>query len=104
MEKYKVVIEKPAEHDLFGILDYIDSVLHEPQTAKRIYGSLKAQVLSLAEMPLRYAAVREEPYRTAGVRRMPVENYSVFYLADEASRTVHVIRVLYSRREWQNLL
>jgi plasmid stabilization system protein ParE len=35
---------------------------------------------------------------------MPVENYNAFYVVDELKHEVHVIRVLYKRREWQKLL
>lgn len=104
MERYKVILAETAERDLVEILGYIGSVLHEPKTAERIYFSLKAQIQSLSEMPLRYSAVREEPYRTMGVRRMPAENYSVFYTVDAVGKSVAVFRILYGRREWENLL
>ena len=55
-------------------------------------------------MPFRYAVVNEEPYRSMGVRRIPVENYTVFYIVDENAKTVHIFRILYNRREWQYLL
>ncbi len=104
MERYKVILEKIAENDLADILDYIGLTLHETRTAERIYKSIKEQVKSLSEMPFRYPVIREEPYRTIGVRRMLVENYSIFYVADSENKSVHVFRVLYSRREWEKLL
>ncbi len=33
-----------------------------------------------------------------------VENYIAFYVVDEAKREAHVLRILYNRREWQDLL
>lgn len=104
MEKYKVIIEGTAENDLIEILDYIGRILHEPRTAERIYFSIKEQVLSLSEMPFRYPLIQDEPYRTNGVRRIPVENYSAFYLVDDQDKTVHVLRIIYNRREWMNFL
>ena len=104
MEKYKVIIDYSAENDLVGILHYITNVLHEPKTAKRIYKSIKEQILSLEEMPLRYPLINEEPYRTAGVRKILVEGYTAFYLVNNNDMSVHVFRILYSRREWMNLL
>jgi plasmid stabilization system protein ParE len=55
-------------------------------------------------MPSRYAVVVEEPYRSMAVRRIAVENYTVFYIVDENEKTVHIFRILYNRREWQYLL
>ena len=104
MMKYDVVIESTAERDLYGILTYISETLLEPAGAKRIYAAIKEQVLSLSNMPLRYALIDEEPYRSMGVRKIPVENYIAFYIVDEAHDTVHVLRILYNRRDWHNLI
>ncbi len=104
MTEYNIVIEETAENDLFGILNYISYALHEPNIAIKIYSSIKKRVLSLNKMPNRYAVVNEEPYRSMGVRRIPVENYTVFYIVDDKQNMVHIFRILYNRREWQTLL
>ena len=101
---YDVIIETTASLDLYGILDYITEVLKAPESAERIYWSIKDQVLSLNEMPYRYPLVRDEPFASIGVRLMPVENYSVFYIINEQINEVHILRILYNRREWQNIL
>ncbi len=104
MKEYKIVIEETAENDLIGILNYISETLYEPNVAIKIYGSIKKEILSLSQMPNRYAVVNEEPYRSMGVRRIPVENYTAFYIVDEKQNVVHIFRILYNRREWQYLL
>ena len=104
MTEYKIVIEETAENDLVGILSYISDTLHEPNIAFKIYGSIKKEILTLNKMPFSYVVVNEEPYRSMGVRRIPVENYTAFYVVDEEGQTVHIFRILYSRREWQYLL
>ena len=104
MTEYKIVIEETAENDLVGILSYISDTLHEPGIAMKIYGSIKKEVLTLNKMPFRYAVVNEEPYRSMGARRIPVEKYTAFYIVDENEKTVHIFRILYNRREWQYLL
>ena len=102
--EFNVIIESSAEKDLYGILTYISETLLEPAVAKRIYLSIKEQILSLSSMPLRYALIDEEPYRSMGIRKIPVENYIAFYIVDESHKTVHVFRILYNRREWHNLI
>ena len=101
---YNVILETTASFDLYGILDYITNVLKSPESAERIYWLIKDQVLSLDEMAYRFPLVREEPFTSMGVRLMPVENYNTFYIIDEKKSEVHIIRILYSRREWQNIL
>lgn len=102
--KYNVVIERTAETDLLEILNYITNTLKEPKIASDIYRSIKNEIISLEHMPFRFQIVNEEPFRSIGVRRILVKNYSVFYIIDEEKKTVHIFRVLYARREWQNLL
>ena len=101
---YDVILETTASLDLYGILDYIKDVLKEPESAERVYWSIKNQVLSLGEMPYRFSLVKEEPFASMGVRLMPVENYNAFYIIDEQKSEVHILRVLYNRREWQSIL
>ena len=101
---FDVIIETTASLDLYGILDYITEVLKVPESAERIYRSIKDQVLSLDEMPYRFPLVREEPFASMGVHLMPLENYNAFYIIDEQKNEVHILRILYNRREWQNIL
>jgi toxin ParE1/3/4 len=98
------MIEITAAFDLRSILKYITEILKEPVTGKRIYDSIKKQILTLEQMPLRYPLVGDEVFAARGLRKMPVENYFVFYVADEKRGEVHVLRVLYNRREWRDLL
>ena len=97
-------MEYAADADLVGIVEYISQKLKEPQIAKRIYFSIKAQIATLDINPLRNQIVDDEPYRSQGVRKLHAENYTAFYVVDENKHEVHVLRVLYNRREWQPIL
>jgi len=55
-------------------------------------------------MPLRHSVVQNQPYAAMGVRKLLVENYIAFYIINEAKCEVHILRILYNRREWQNIL
>lgn len=104
MTKYKVIIELSAQRDLQSLLRYITDTLKEPVIAKRTYTSIKEQILTLNQMPLRNNIVQEQSYAAMGVRKLVVENYIAFYIIDEEKREVHILRILYNRREWQNIL
>lgn len=104
MKRYKVIIEEAAEKDLNNIVLYIAETLYEPITAQRILFAIREKIMALCDMPLRYSLVKEESYASLGVRKMPIENYTAFYLVDEERREVHVFRILHNRREWQNLI
>jgi plasmid stabilization system protein ParE len=102
--QYDIILETTAALDLYGILDYITDVLKQPETAERIFLSIEEQIMTLDYMPTRHNIVRDEPYASLGVRMMPVESYFAFYVVDEIKYEVHILRILYKRREWQNIL
>ena len=104
MDEYNVIVETTADSDLRSILRYITETLKEPVAAKRIYFSIKEKISNLDHMPQRHPTVRDETLANRGVRWMPAENYSVFYVINESERKVKVLRILYNRRDWQNLL
>ena len=104
MAEFDISIEETAESDLRGIVRYIAETLKEPLAANRIYSSVKKQISTLCHMPCRYPLVKDEKFAARGLRMMPTENYLVFYVANEAKNEVDVLRVIYNRREWQNLL
>ena len=104
MDKFNGIIEVTAAVDLRGILRYIGETLKEPEAAKRIYFSIKDKINTLDQLPQRQPFVRDEVLASRGVRRLPVENYSVFYVVDESARKVSILRILHNRREWQNII
>ena len=103
-DEYEVILETTTVLDLYGILDYITDILKTPEAARRIFFSIEGQVMSLNHMPERHPVVRDEPYASLGVRHMPAESYNAFYIVNRAKHEVRVLRILYNRREWQNLL
>lgn len=103
-DKYKVIIQDSAQRDLRGIWDYIAVELREPATAARLLDRLEKLIASLGEMPERHAALKDELLRAKDIRKMPVDNYIVFYHVSEESQSVAVLRVLYGRRDWEHIL
>ncbi len=104
MTEYDVVIGKLAERDIYEAVSYIKEILFQPESARRIYKAVKTQISLFAEMPQRFAVIDEEPYRSMGMRKVSAENYLIFYLVNEKEKTVSIVRVLYNRREWKNLI
>ena len=102
--KYEVILETTAIQDLYGIMDYITGVLKSPGSAKRVASSIEDKIASLNFMPARHPVVRDEPYKSYGVRLLTVENYIAFYIINELELEVRVLRILYNRREWQAAL
>ncbi|MDK6295924.1 type II toxin-antitoxin system RelE/ParE family toxin [Gardnerella swidsinskii] len=53
---------------------------------------------------MRYPPVAWEPWHSVGIRRVSVDNYTVFYQVDENQMTVTVIRIFYSGRNIENIV
>lgn len=104
MSKYNIQITEPAEKDLREIGTYISRELLERETAKRVILKIAEGINSLEDMPLRNALVSDERLAYKGIRKILVDNYIVFYSVDEGNEIVTIIRILYGRRDWVNLL
>lgn len=102
--KYEIEITALAQADLKGIAAYISQELQEPETARKLIGRLRKAVFSLEELPKRHAIVSDEYLAAKGVRCILQDQYLIFYVVDEPRQLVQILRVLYARRDWKQLL
>jgi toxin ParE1/3/4 len=102
--KWKVVYTDDALMDLQGIYEYIAFTLLEPVTAERQSESIMDAADSLEDMPLRHRLYDKEPWRSRGIHFLPVDNYLVFYLPNEANNAVAIIRIMYGGRDVEGQL
>ena len=96
---YRVKITDYAIEQMREAMTYISKVLQEPAVARKWLAALKQEISGLSTMPLRFPLVEEEPWRTSGVRKMPVGNFIVYYWPDELAKIVWVTAVIYGRRD-----
>ena len=104
MPSYNIVITEAAQRDLLDIFDYIAFELREPDSASRLLSKIRNKVLSLEDYPERNNLISEPKYEAQMIRWCPVENYVIFYQVSELHNQVYIIRVLYKKRNWENLL
>ena len=88
-----------ARQDLRGVLDYISNVLVEPVTAAGQVTRIMDAADSLVNMPMRHRLFDNEPWRSRGLRIMPVDNYVVLYLPDKKKKVVTITRIMYGKRD-----
>ena len=93
MKQYKVEITKEALQDMEDIYNYIAIDLLAPDNAMGQYNRIADEILTLDTFPERFRIMDSEPEKRMELRRMLVDNYSVFYtIRDER---VIVTDVLY---------
>jgi len=94
MEFYNVEITNEALSDMEQIYIHIAKNLSAPENAGRQYERIAEAILKLNSLPERFQVIESGPGRVDGIRRMQVDNYSVFYVI-RGNRVV-VTNVLYS--------
>ncbi len=104
MDKYSINITDPAYTDMRDIKLYIREELFDPDAADRIINEFYETIKSLEKMPKRHKVIENELISISlGIRRVPVENFDVFYRCYEDERVVSITRVMYAKREWKDL-
>lgn len=58
---------------------------------------IKLEISSPSAMPNRYPLTLEEPWRSEGIHKMPVENFLVYYWINEAEKAVWGTVVVYGK-------
>ena len=102
--KYQIHITGKAEQDITEAADYIELQLMNPEVADGLLDKIDAEVNALSSMPQKHQLVDDPVLSVLGIRFILVNNYMAFYIIDEPEKTVHVIRFLYQKRNWIQIL
>lgn len=90
---YEVELSEQADSDLRGIFEYISFELQSPENASGQLDRLEEQILSLDTMPERYRKYEKEPWKSRGLRVLPVDNYVVLYIPDSDKKVVTILSI-----------
>lgn len=102
MKQYTVEITDEALADMEQLYNYIAFVLLAPDNAMGQYNRIADAILKLDAFPERFRIMDSEPEHSKGIRRMPIDNYSVFYVIKQDR--VIVTDVLYSASDIEERL
>lgn len=94
MTEYHISITDSALADMEDLYNYIALRLHSPENAMHQYNRIADAILSLDHLPTRNRIMESEPGHTRRLRKLLVDNYTVFYYVSDD--TVIVTDVLYS--------
>lgn len=101
---YEVITTNQADIDLRDIYEHIAFELLSPDNASGQLKRLEEHIIGLEKFPEKFKLYGKEPWRSRGLRVMPVDNYVVFYFIDKAAGIVTVVRVMYVGRDADNQL
>lgn len=101
---YTVEYLPGANKDILDISEYIGINLRNPAAADRLIDKIISAVDKLADMPYMYAAYESPLPVENEYRKMYVKNYTIFYFVDETKKSVKIARVIYSKRNFSDIL
>ena len=102
MAQYKVEITKEALQDMEDIYNYIAIERLSSENAMGQYNRIADEILTLDTFPQRYRIMDSEPEKQMELRRMIVDNFSVFYTV-RADKVI-VTDVLYTASDIETRL
>ncbi|UOE93617.1 type II toxin-antitoxin system RelE/ParE family toxin [Alkalihalobacillus sp. LMS39] len=106
MEKanYSLKFTPAASDDLETIYQYISNELHNESAAGYLMDKIETNFLRLKDFPFSCNYVADETLERKGYRKLIVDNYIGFYIVEESKQEVIIMRVLYGRKKYQDLI
>ncbi|GAB5084469.1 type II toxin-antitoxin system RelE/ParE family toxin [Ruminococcus sp. 25CYCFAH16] len=93
-----------AKSDMVDIAKYIGVKLENPEAAERLAEKMIEAAEKLTDMPYKCPVyIPVKPLRHE-YRKLIVQNYIMFYWVDEDKKRITIARVVYSGRDYENLL
>lgn len=101
---YTVELLPEAINDMTEIVKYISVQLSNPTAATRLKEKITCEIKKLEENPHIYAVYEPPLMLKVELRKILVKNYTVFYYIDEIQKAVKIVRVIYSKRNFSDVL
>ena len=101
---YFVNITDIAEEEILSTVKYISGELKAPKAANNLLDEIEKHEEILEKTPNIYPNVPNEYLAIKGLKFVIIKNYLMFFTVDEDAKMVNVIRFLYGRRDWKNIL
>lgn len=99
MKEYQIKFTRQAREQMYGTVRYLSKELASPQTAYHWVEKIEEAVSSLVQFPNRVPLTEEEPWHSRGIRKMPIQNFLVYFWVDEEHLRVQITAVIYGKRD-----
>ena len=102
MKKYNIEYSRESKEDLIEIKQYIKYNLQEPEMANKLILKIRKSIKALKNNPEIYTIIDDDVIRKLEIRKLIIDNYIVFYRIK--NDTIEIVRIMYGKRNWINLL
>lgn len=104
MSEWVIKYTEMASGELDAIYRYIAYNLQAPGTAAGQVKRIMSAIEALGEMPLRNALYEREPWKSRGLRKLPVDNFMVFYFTIKYAHEVVIAHIFYGGRNIDEII
>ena len=95
---------KAAIKDIRQTNSYLKNILKNKSAAYNLINATESIVNDLIIFPNSHPIVQDSVLAFYKIRYVQVKNYLIIYTVNEDTKTVYIVRFLYSRSVWQRIL
>ena len=103
-KKYDYVLTESAQEDIDNAFFHIVSDFSHPKAATVFADEFEEQLAIICKSPKIGRIVENDCLKRDDVRRFLVKNYIAYYIIDEKNTTIFVLRVVYNKRNQDNIV
>lgn len=100
---YDVMVSDEAIEDVWKLVVYVHTELHNPASSKKLYVNLKREISNMAVLPQQNTASGLY-YRGYTIYKKVYQSYIIFYIVDDIQKMVFVLRVLKDIMNWKRIM
>ena len=97
-------ISRSYKEDTLSAYNYIKNVLNAPMAAKKLKNEVKEKLMYISKNPTHRPLVQDKYLASLGYRLISVKNYLIFYIIDDDDSHIKIIRFIFCKRDWINIL
>ena len=101
---YGLIFSKLFDDDIDSTYQYIKENLEAPMAAENLMKEVKQKLEYLKEKPTVRPIIKDELIAALNLRAIKVKNYVVYYSVNEKIQTIRLVRFLYNKSDWINIL
>jgi plasmid stabilization system protein ParE len=101
---YELKISKLFQEDTSSSYNYIKNKLKAPMAANNLRQEVKAKLDKISETPTHRPLVYDKYLANLGYRLQQIKNYLIFYIIGDDDKHVKIVRYLYCKRNWIEIL
>ena len=99
MENFSINLAGGCNNDIKNIADYISKVFLDDDLANKIVLELFADIKKLSYLAPMFNLCENEQLSVKGIREYRVKKYIIYYVIDDRTNTVNVLRVRHALQD-----